>query len=89
MSCPKSAINKDVLQLLVDDTNVGDEILLDPYLDGIVPVSLPASVRSEGPHAINYKVIYRSGGLGRISVHQDSSSLPITRHPAGPCPHCF
>ncbi|URL60063.1 hypothetical protein IM816_08270 [Luteibacter flocculans] len=64
VSCPKSAINKDVLQLLVDDTNVGDEILLDPYLDGIVPVSLPASVRSEGPHAINYKVIYRSGGHG-------------------------
>jgi hypothetical protein len=60
---PLEATYDDTIQLILEDQPFGNEILVDTYIpDQDIPFTVPADQRlTEGPHAINYKLIYRSG----------------------------
>jgi uncharacterized protein YjdB len=60
---PDTGSPGDTIQLLVGGQPVGSEVAIDAYFpDKDIPVPLPATARvTEGLHALNYKLLYRSG----------------------------
>ncbi|KLD74030.1 hypothetical protein Y886_34920, partial [Xanthomonas hyacinthi DSM 19077] len=60
---PDAGSPGDTIQLLVDGQPAGGEVAIGAYFpDKDIPIPLPATARvTEGLHALNYKLLYRSG----------------------------